>query len=87
MELRRCNNFYMVMALVSTFAQAAIFRLKYTMDKVSDAHKARLHELQTLMDPTKSFQRYRQAYRECGLGIPYLVRWREEVWIRSLTPS
>ncbi len=71
-EIRKLNNFHMVMALISTFAQACINRLKYTLEKVSDNHKLRLKELQTLMDPTRSFQSYRQAYKECGLGIPYL---------------
>jgi hypothetical protein len=38
-EIRKLNNFHMVMALISTFAQACINRLKFTMEKVSDNHK------------------------------------------------
>lgn len=59
-------------ALCAHPCAASINRLKFSFERVSDAHRARLKELQVLMDPTKSFQQYRKAYSECGLGIPYL---------------
>lgn len=72
-ELRKLNNFLMTMSFISAFAQASVNRLRFTMDRVSEAHKERLRELQALMNPEKSFQHYRRAYDSLTTpGIPYL---------------
>lgn len=70
-ELRKLNNYHMVMSFISAFAQASINRLVFTMERVSEVNRAKLKELQTLMNPEKSFQQYRAAYNQSG-GIPYL---------------
>ena len=72
-EVLKLNNFLLVMSFVSCFAQASLNRLRFTWDRVSDSHHEKLAELQTLMNPAKSFVHYRRAYDSLTVpAVPYL---------------
>ena len=75
-ELRKLHNYHILMGFISAFAQAAVNRLRFTLDRISDSHRTKLAELQALMNPEKSFAQYRKAYdvatQASGSVIPYI---------------
>lgn len=57
------NNFSSMTAIISALFSSPIFRLKKTWAIVPESFKEKLENLNTLMDSTKNFYRYRELIR------------------------
>lgn len=60
---RDINNFSSMTAIISALYSSPVYRLKKTWHLVPESSKALLRELNTLMDSTKNFIRYRQLLK------------------------
>ena len=79
--LRKLGNFSALMAVLIGLGQSATSRLNHTKNALSAESKKLLSELETVMNPQKSFSNYRSALRACKPpSIPYLG-----VYLQDLT--
>ena len=61
------------MAILAGLNTSAIFRLKFTRDQIPDATKQIVEELSDLMDPTLSYNNYRQKLHDISPPcVPFL---------------
>ena len=67
------NNFNSLMAILAGINTSAVYRLKFTRDKIPEASKQILEELSDLMDPTQSYNNYRQKLHDVDPPcVPFL---------------
>lgn len=72
-ELRKLNNFNGVMAFLAGINLACMYRLTFTFMAIAEDISLKLKELQELMDPTKSWKKYRTALKKAAVpAVPYL---------------
>ena len=61
------------MAFLAGINLACMFRLKFTFMAIGEDIASKLKELQELMDPTKSWKKYRTALKAAAFpAVPYL---------------
>jgi hypothetical protein len=72
-ELRKLNNFHLVMAFLVAFNNSAISRLKWTFAKLPKKVLAMLREIESLMSMEGSFKLYRGALDQVDTPcVPYV---------------
>lgn len=72
-ELRKLNNFHLLMAFLVAFNNSAISRLKWTFAKLPKKSATLIAEIETLMSMEGAYKRYRAALDEVSsAAIPYV---------------
>jgi hypothetical protein len=72
-ELRKLNNFHLVMAFLVAFNNSAISRLKWTFTKLPKKVLAMLREIESVMSMEGSFKLYRGALDQVDTPcVPYV---------------
>eukprot|EP01114_Cavostelium_apophysatum_P007339 TRINITY_DN1942_c0_g1_i1.p1 TRINITY_DN1942_c0_g1~~TRINITY_DN1942_c0_g1_i1.p1 ORF type:complete len:1639 (+),score=512.30 TRINITY_DN1942_c0_g1_i1:223-5139(+) len=86
---RELNNFHLVIAVVSSFSNSSLLRLKWTLEKLPKRSRQILAELEELMSMKNSFKTYREALKEANPPcIPYIgVYLTDLIFIEDGNPN
>jgi len=71
-HLDKINNFNCVMAILAGLSNAAVHRLKFTMDELSESYKQEWNQFQEMMSSDNNYRLYRERLHKATPPVmPY----------------